>query len=480
MTARALLLLLLAASGCPVGPDFHPPTVAAPAVWGPERDDVPSVPVAADVQPDWWRSFNDPALSALVDRLVASNLDLRAAAERVLQGRAQRRVVASQGLPQINARSDDRRIRVSPTGPVSLEVPAPGAPFEFSEFQNNLSASWELDLFGRIRRAVEAADAQTLAAVENRRGMALSALAGLAQNYLQLRGTQRRRAIAERNLGLVDQTLKLVRDRFANGVATTLDLAQAQAQRATVASTLAPLRAQEARLINAIGYLLAEPPRALQAELSPPAALPAVPPVVPIGLPGSLVRRRPDVREAEARLHAATAQTGVAVADFYPDISLTGMAGFDTLHVSDAFSLPSRAFSVGPSVSIPIFRGGQLTGELRLRESQEREAAISFQQTVLRAWQEVDDALTAYAEAQARRRDVAEAAKQNEAALGAARQRYGEGAADFLNVVNSQAQLLQSEDDLAAAGTEIATDLVALYRALGGGWEVTEPVAARR
>ena len=143
--------------------------------------------------------------------------------------------------------------------------------------------------------------------------------------------------------------------------------------------------------------------------------------------------------------------------------------------MSDLFSLPSRAFSVGPSVTIPIFRGGQLTGELRLRESQQREAAITFQRTVLRAWQEVDDALTAYAEAQARRRDVAEAAKQNEAALGAARQRYQQGASDFLNVVTSQAQLLQSEDDLAAVDTEIANDLVALYRALGGGWAAAEP-----
>ena len=412
-------------------------------------------------------------------RLAAQNLDLQAAAERVLQGREQRRIAASQGLPQINERSSYERTRQSPTGFVSLVEPRPGAPLEYDLFRNGLNSSWELDLFGRVRRAVEAQDAQTLAAVANRRGIALAALAELAQDYLQLRGTQARMAIAERNLRLAERNAGLVRDQFANGVATTLDMAQARAQQATVSATVPPLRTQEAALINAIGLLLAEPPRALDAELRPRAAVPGVPPLVPVGLPGTLVRRRPDVLEAEARLHAATAQTGVAVADFYPDVSLTGMFDFEGLRFRDAFSLPSRAFDVGPSVSIPIFQGGRLTGQLRLRESQQREAAISFQRTVLQAWQEVDNALTAYAEAQRRRVDVTEAARQNELALGAARQRYTEGVADFLNVITAQASLLQSQNDLADSDTLIATDLVTLYRALGGGWQVAEGDQAR-
>ena len=202
--------------------------------------------------------------------------------------------------------------------------------------------------------------------------------------------------------------------------------------------------------------------------------LPRIPRLVPVGLPGTLVRRRPDVREAEARLHEATAQTGVAVASFYPDVALNGAASVESLRLTSLFTPASGAFAVGPSISLPIFEGGQLRGSLALRESQQREAAIFFQKTVLRAWKEVDDALTRYREAQHRRADVAEAVTQNQAALQAARQRYADGVIDFLNVVATQAQLLQSENDLADSDTQIATDLVNLYRALGGGWEIAD------
>jgi NodT family efflux transporter outer membrane factor (OMF) lipoprotein len=317
-----------------------------------------------------------------------------------------------------------------------------------------------LDLFGRVRRAVEAADANTLAALENRHGVALAAVAELAQSYMQLRGTQNRFGIAKRNLSLAEENVELANTRFRNGVATTLDLAQARAQQATIAAT--------------IGLLLGDAPRALEAELHRSQILPRVPRKVPVGLPGTLVRRRPDVREAEARLHEATAQTGVAVANFYPDVTLNGAANVESLHLSNLFSLTSSAFAVGPSISIPIFEGGQLRGTLALSESRQREAAIFFQKTVLRAWKEVDDAMTAYREAQRRRADVARSVTENQAALQAARQRYSEGAIDFLNVITAQAQLLQSENDLADSETLIATTLVNLYRALGGGWEIAD------
>ena len=234
------------------------------------------------------------------------------------------------------------------------------------------------------------------------------------------------------------------------------------------------MRIQEAELINAIGLLLGEAPRALEAELRRARVLPRIPRLVPVGLPGTLVRRRPDVREAEARLHEATAQTGIAVANFYPDVTLNGAVGVESLRLSNLFSPTSTAFALGPSISIPIFEGGRLRGVLALRESQQREAAILFQKTVLRAWKEVDDALTAYREMQRRRADVARSVSENQAALQAAKQRYSEGAIDFLNVIAAQAQLLQSENDLADVDTQIAINLVNLYRALGGGWEVAD------
>jgi NodT family efflux transporter outer membrane factor (OMF) lipoprotein len=461
--------------GCTVGPDYQSPEMREesrrPA---PDGEGVSSRTVEGAVDLAWWKSFRDSQLSSLVEKLVAQNLDLKTAAERVIQSVAQRQVAVSQGLPHIDGQSSTTYNRQSPNGTLSLLTPAPGAPLEYGLFHDGLTSSWQLDLFGRVRRAVEAADANTLAAVENRHGVALAAVAELAQSYMQLRGTQNRLEIAKRNLRLAEENVELVNARFGSGVATTLDLAQARGQQATIAATLPPLRIQEAELINAIGLLLGDAPRALETELHRTRMLPRVPRKVPVGLPGTLIRRRPDIREAEAQLHEATAQTGVAVANFYPDVTLNGAVGVESLHLSNLFIPASTAFAVGPSISIPIFEGGRLRGVLTLRESQQREAVIFFQKTVLRAWKEVDDALTAYREAQHQRADVARSVTENQAALQAARQRYSEGAIDFLNVITTQARLLQSENDLSDSDTRIATDLVNLYRALGGGWEVLD------
>jgi NodT family efflux transporter outer membrane factor (OMF) lipoprotein len=461
--------------GCTVGPDYQSPEVKEEARRSAsDGGSVPSRTVEGAVDVVWWKSFRDFELSSLVERLAAQNLDLKTAAERVVQSLAQRQVAASQGLPHVEGQSSTTYNRQSPNGTLSLLTPAPGAPLEYSLFHDGLTSSWQLDLFGRVRRAVEAADANALAAVENRRGVALAAVAELAQSYMQLRGTQNRLGIAKRNLRLAEENVGLVNTRFGNGVATTLDLAQARAQQATIAATLPPLRAREAELINAIGLLLGEAPRAFEVELHRSQIMPRVPRKVPVGLPGTLIRRRPDVREAEARLHEATAQTGVAVANFYPDVTLNGAASVESLHLSNLFSPASAAFAVGPSISIPIFEGGQLRGALALSESRQREAAIFFQERVLRAWKEVDDALTDYREAQRRRIDIARSVTENQSALQAARQRYSEGATNFLDVTATQAQLLQSENDLSDSDTQIATDLVNLYRALGGGWELAE------
>jgi NodT family efflux transporter outer membrane factor (OMF) lipoprotein len=468
-------MLGIGLTGCTVGPDFQSPEIReAPRRSALDGGSLPSRTVEVAVDMAWWKSFRDSQLSSLVERLVAQNLNLETAAERVIQSMAQRQVAVSQGLPHIDGQSSTTYNRQSPNGTLSLLTPAPGAPLEYGLFRDGLTSSWQLDLFGRVRRAVEAADASTLAAVENRHGVALAAVAELAQSYMQLRGTQNRLEIAKRNLRLAEENVELVNTRFGNGVATTLDLAQARGQQATIAATLPTLRIQEAELINAIGLLLGDAPRALETELHRTQIMPRVPRKVPVGLPGTLIRRRPDIREAEAQLHEATAQTGVAVANFYPDVTLNGAVGVESLHLSNLFIPASTAFAVGPSISIPIFEGGQLKGALELRESRQREAAIFFQKTVLRAWKDVDDALTAYHETQRRRADIARSVTENQAALQAARQRYSEGAIDFLNVITTQAQLLQSENDLADSDTQIATNLVNLYRAIGGGWEVAD------
>src|ERR1700738_713032 len=347
-------MLGIGLAGCAGGPDVQSPEIReAPRRAAPEGGSVPSRTVEGAVDVAWWKSFRDFQLSSLVERLVAQNLDLETAAERVIQSMAQRRVAASQGLPHIEGQSSTTYNRQSPNGTLSLLTPAPGASLEYALFHDGLTSSWQLDLFGRVRRAVEAADANTLAAVENRHGIALAAVAELAQSYVQLRGIQNRLGIAKRNLRLAEENVELVNTRFGSGVATTLDLAQARAQQATVAATLPSLRTREAELINAIGLLLSDAPRALETELHRSQMLPRVPRKVPVGLPGTLVRRRPYVREAEARLHEATAQTGVAVANFYPDVTLNGALSAESLHLTNLFSPTSAAFALGPSVSIP-------------------------------------------------------------------------------------------------------------------------------
>jgi NodT family efflux transporter outer membrane factor (OMF) lipoprotein len=218
--------------------------------------------------------------------------------------------------------------------------------------------------------------------------------------------------------------------------------------------------------------LLAEPPRALDSELAPAHDLPLLPPRVPAGLPSDLLRRRPDIREVEAQLHLATAETGVAVASFYPDISLTGSMGTESLLAGSLFSLASRTFSVGPSIDIPIFQGGRLRGMLKLRRAQQREAAIEYQKTVLQAWSDVDNAMTAYGNAQQRRDSLAEAVGHEREALTAATQRYEQGSSSFLDVDTAQGALLAGEDSLALTDIGLRQDLVALYKALGGGWTI--------
>lgn len=466
----------LALAGCTVGPDFHRPETASPARFGSEPTDVASTFTGAEAEVRWWQSFDDPELTSLVDRLARQNLDLQAAAERIRQARGARDIAASQGLPHLNGRGTYERTRISPNGEASLEEPAPGAPLEFNLFRSALSAAWEIDLFGRVRRAVEAANATTEAAVEARHSVALSAIADLAQTYCQLRAAQAQERIVRTNLQLADRRRALVRNRFANGVATTLEVAQADAQSLAIAQDLPSLLAQEAALTNALGFLLSEPPRTLQAELSRPVAQPLVPPQVPLGVPADLTRRRPDVREAEARLHTATAQTGVAVANFFPDVTLNGSFGFESLQASTLFSWASRQFNVGPTVNLPIFQGGQLKGTLTLREAAQREAAIQYRQTVLQAWHDVDNALTGYAQAQHLRVASFDTAQADRRALTAADQQYAQGVTTLLDVITAQEAVLRGDNNVVQAQLQVETRLVDLYKALGGGWQaVPEP-----
>jgi NodT family efflux transporter outer membrane factor (OMF) lipoprotein len=492
----AACALLLGLGGCTAGPNFEPPEWLSPASWFAKKMETlpaePSIAVAEPIDPNWWRLFKDPLLTSLVRRVAAENLDVQVATVRIAESRAQLGIVGAAQFPTLNANGSYTRQKPSDVGVFANAPNALGAngasgnttgglrsahisPFDV--YQVGFDASWELDLWGKVRRSVESATASVVVSAEARRATLLSGLAEVARDYIQLRGAQSQLRIAHENLRTSEQSLQLTQQRATGGVTTDLDVANAAAQVRITAAQIPPLEQEISELINAISLLLGQPPNALQAELIRARPVPPVPPRVPVGLPSELARRRPDIREAEAQLHAATADIGVAVANFYPSVTLSGSVGLQAVQPWRMFNIDARQYAVGPGITIPIFEGGQLRATLELRKAQQQEAAINYQRTVLGAWHDVDNALTAYRAEQARRDQLVQAAAQNQRALELAQNRYQEGVADFLQVLTAQQNLLSSQQQLAQSTTNVSANLVALYKALGGGWETQLPVA---
>ncbi|WP_263141600.1 efflux transporter outer membrane subunit [Pseudomonas sp. RIT-PI-AD] len=471
--ACAGLLLGASLAACSVGPDFQPPRADLDAHWAlPDGGRAEEGAVAAR----WWDAFGDPRLSALVHEAATLNLDLQSAASRLQQSRAARRVLAADALPAVNAGLDYSRARNSQDG---LSDPSGRAgDSAYSLWQGGFDLGWELDLWGRVRRQIEAADAEVRVAEEERHGVALAVMAETARDYIQLRGTQNALDIVRQNLEIARRSLRLTRARLAEGIATDLEVAEAAAQVAAIEARLPALQQREAQLGNALSLLLGQAPRALQDELREPAPVPAGPTEVPLGLPSELAARRPDIRRAEAELHAATAGIGVARGDFYPRITLSGNLGFQALQLADFGGWDSRRFAFGPALSVPLFEGGRLRGALRLREARQQEAAIAYQKTVLGAWHEVDDALNAYQAEQRRRASLGRAVVQSRRALESAQRQYAQGTLDFLDVLTLQNSLLANQAAQVESTTAVSLSLVSLYKALGGGWQtLDEPQA---
>lgn len=467
---RALLVLALASvAACTVGPDFNEPQSQLSDSWpAPERTGT-TVGAVVDIQ--WWQQLGDAQLTSLVERAAQSNLDVRTASNRLEQSRVMRQVTGSQQYPGVSTGGSYQRERSSAKGLVDPSNLNGKAPYEV--WNATVDASWELDLWGHVRRNVEMADADIQLTEAQRDGVLLSIAAETATDYIQLRGIQARLAVARQNLDIARQSARLTQNRFDNGVTTNLDTANSAAQVATIEATIPVLRAHEERLVNALSFLLGAPPRALSEELQATKDIPHPAPDVPVGLPSELAHRRPDIQQSEAALHRATAAIGVAKADFYPRVSLGASLGFQALNGSDLGAWNSRQWSYGPSLYLPIFQGGRLTGTLELRKRQEQEAALNYQKVVLAAWHEVDNAMSDYAAEQQHHAALEEAVRQNRLALNTAQDRYNQGATDFINVLAVQRALLATQTDLVDSATDAAIDRVRLYRALGGGWPRT-------
>jgi NodT family efflux transporter outer membrane factor (OMF) lipoprotein len=477
--AAALLPFTLLAGCAALGPDFVSPT----AWWSPKSFTTDadaklakSVPVAAPVDPQWWKLLGDPMLTSLESRLATANLDLRLASLRLAESRAELGVSKAGLVPAVNGGAAFSANQGSRNGTLSL-TPRSALDDPYNLYQYGFDASWELDFWGHVRRAVEQSAANVTATQEAGRDVAVTASAELARDYVRLRGIQRKLQITRQNLGSAQESLRLTQARAAGGLTTDLDVANAAAEVSTIRAQIPALDQQISELSNAIALLLGQPPRALSHELAAARPVPPVPPRVPVGVPSELARRRPDIRRAEAMLHAATAATGVAVADFYPRITLMGNGMLQGLQPANLADWASLAYSIGPSITLPIFDGGRRTRTLELRKAQQQEAAITYQRTVLGALHEVDNALTAYGAEQQRRDELARAVAQDRRAVALARDRYEQGVADFLQVLTAQRALLAAEQDLADSTTTVSTNLVALYKALGGGWENIEPPA---
>ena len=467
--------LAVLSAGCSVGPDYRRPDFAVPANW---RESQQGGLAAGSAElTRWWTAFNDPLLNSLVERAVQSNLDLRIAEERLREARAARVVTAAGEWPTVDVSGSYTRNRLSKNA-LSLPFQGGGAisPFPGIDLDQNLykagfDASWEIDVFGGVRRSVEAADADIEASLENRRDALVTLLGDVAKNYIDLRGFQRRLAVTQANLKTQEETLDLTKIRFQAGLASDLDVAQAEAQVNTTAGQIPALESSLKQDAYRLDVLLGLQPGSVWDELSNEKAIPAPPPEVLIGLPSELLRRRPDIRRAERQLAAATAQIGAAMADLFPKFSLTGAAGLQSISASDWFTGRSRFWSVGPTVSWPIFDAAKIRANIEVRNAQQEQALNQYEKTVLTAFQEVETSLVNYSKEQARHRSLIDAVAANRRALQMANQLYIRGLNDFLNVLDAQRSLYASENDLAQSEATTASNLVALYKALGGGWE---------
>jgi NodT family efflux transporter outer membrane factor (OMF) lipoprotein len=465
-------------AGCTVGRDFITPDNGLPA-----KAFVAGASTAAP-DPDWWNAFRDPALTALIHEVASANLDVRTATLRVAESRFERGVTAAAQFPQLNGDAKSTREQYSKNGIVSLIGGlAPGG-FSVPPITENyvgFDASWELDLWGHVRRQVEAANAQVEVSEDQRRDALLSLFAETARDYIQLRGIQVQIGVVRDNLRVAQDIVKLTRERQAKGMQSALDSENATSQLESYRAQLPPLEQQESELVNALSFLIDQPPGALKARLGQPRKSPLTVSSVPTGVASDLARRRPDIRAAEAQLHAATAQTGVAVAAFYPTVTLNGNVGFDSLNTYNLFRASSLQYNFGPSVSLPIFNGGRLQSTVDLREAQQQEAAIGYRKTVLRAWHDVVNALVALRLEKQRFARLSEQLTHARNASDIARTRYRDGVTEFINVLDTERTALTTEQQLAQSATTLGVNHVQLYKALGGGWEsefpATEPAA---
>ena len=456
--------LLIAAStltlaACAVGPAYHRPVEAPVAV----ADTDPAIVSHDPPEPTWWRSFGDPELDSLIERAQVANLDVRQAVARVDQARALFDDRKLDQFPRVTSDAGYSRAREQQPGFTASPVTVEQADIGFD-------ATWEIDLFGRVRHGVEAAKADRDAAREDLADVRISVVAEVARNYLELRGAQARRQVAEANAQTQRETLRLTKVRRGIGYEDPVDVESAQARLSATEASVPPLITAEKHAAQRLAVLTGRRPGALDTELSAtPAAQPARATQLAMGDVSDLLRHRPDVRAAERRLAAETARTGVATADLFPRVNVTGFIGLLSGDVSTLFKSSSNAWAISPSVTWPAFDLGGARARLRAQKARGDESLALYQETALKAIEDLQDAVTAYKQRQSEVASLAEQAAAARRGADLARARFKEGDIDFLRVLDAERTRLQAEDSLTQAETSANTDVVAIYKALGGG-----------
>lgn len=476
-----LAALVPLAAACTVGPDYEPPDFTAAMVPDQWRTTV-ETEMAADTTDleMWWVSFNDSLLTELIKRSEFGNLDLQAAVGRVAEARAIRGVAKGGYWPDIVLGGAYSYQKLSENGLQGAQAGQPGdgtgdGPSSllsepFDSWTAGLSLSWEIDLFGRIRRTVEAADAQLQASVEDYRDVLVTLYAEVGSAYVDARAFQARLDFATQNVAAQENSLELTRDRFNAGLTSALDVAQAEQNLAQTRSTIPALEIGLEASLNRLAVLLGQAPGSIHDELREHAGLPQPDDKVAYGIPADLLRRRPDIRQAERLLASQTARIGIATADLYPTLSLGGTVGLEALEFDDLGDGGSVFWSILPKISWPIFTGGKIRNRIRAEEARTAQALAAYEQTVLRALEEVQNALVAYGQEKMRRDRLLEAVDASQRAVDLVETQYLSGLTNFQNFLDSQRSLFRQQDELAQSAGQVRNNLIALNRALGGGW----------
>lgn len=479
MLCRVVIACAMVFSGCTqVGPDFIRPEPQVMPQWM-EADEAQVRTSAADYLM-WWTAFKDPVLDNLVQIAYAQNIPLRVAGARVFEARARLGIAIGEQYPQFQqAVGSALDIRESERTPTAPQRRSPADQFEYKQAQVAAAASWEIDFWGKFQRAVESEDANFLGSIAAYDNALVSLTAEVARTYVVIRTIEERLRIARENVDIQKESLRIVQARFEAGAGTGLDVQQALAQLRGTEAVVPQFEASLRQAKNALCILLGMPPGNLEHLLGDRLAIPQAPLEVAVGIPADLLRRRPDIRSAELQAAAQSALIGVAKADLYPAFALTGTFGFLASDVGrfglgDIAAWSSRYGSFGPSFQWNFLNYGQITNNVRLQDARFQELIFGYQNTVLRAQQEVEDALTGFLQSQKSLIRLAEAAEAAKQSANLAIIQYRSGATNYTTVITAQQSLLSDQDSLAVAQGAVPQNLIAVYRALGGGWELRE------